>query len=133
MQVAKSGTTWTAAVRAPAAALAIAATVQVLAAGTHPVTGEALADDQMFTYRLLDQFPTLDPQLNQETAGFHVIRDLFEGLLNQDAQGNLIPGVATRYAVGAPRPSPLIVPPDRRGRGTLPRWKLESARSAIFG
>ena len=98
MQVAKSRTTWTAAVMASGAALAIAATVQVQAAGTHPVTGEALAGNQTFTYRLLDQFPTLDPQLNQETSGFHVIRDLFEGLLNQDAQGNLVPGVATGYA-----------------------------------
>ena len=97
MQVAKSRTTWTAAVKASGAALVIAATVQVQAAGTHPVTGEALADNQTFTYRLLDQFPTLDPQLNQETAGFHVIRDLFEGLLNQDATGNLVPGVATGY------------------------------------
>ena len=37
------------------AAFAIAATTQSQAAGTHPVTGEALADDQTFTYRLLDQ------------------------------------------------------------------------------
>jgi oligopeptide transport system substrate-binding protein len=79
-------------------ALAIAAAGQVRATGTHPATGEKLADDQTFTYRLLDQFPTLDPQLNQETDGFHVIRDLFEGLLNQDAKGNLVPGVATGYA-----------------------------------
>ena len=80
------------------AALAITASAPAQAAGNHPVTGEALAEDQTFTYRLLDQFPTLDPQLNQETAGFHVIRDLFEGLLNQDAEGNLVPGVATHYA-----------------------------------
>ena len=94
--------------RAPGSALALAlivafvsaavAPAPALAAGTHPVTGEALAGDQTFTYRLLDQFPTLDPQLNQEVAGFHVIRDLFEGLLNQDAKGNLVPGVATEYA-----------------------------------
>ena len=62
------------------------------------MTGEALADDQTFTYRLLDQFPTLDPQLNQDVSGFHVIRDLFEGLLSQDGDGNLVPGVATHYA-----------------------------------
>ena len=68
-----------------------------LAAGTHPVTGEALAGDQTFTYRLLDQFPTLDPQLNQDVSGFHVIRDLFEGLLSQDAKGALVPGVASGY------------------------------------
>ena len=84
--------------KASAAALAIAAAAPAGAAGTHPVTGEALSEDQTFTYRLLDQFPTLDPQLNQETSGFHIIRDLFEGLLAQDAQGNLVPGVATHYA-----------------------------------
>ena len=88
--------------RAVVAVAALAATValsaNVVAAGTHPVTGEALADDQTFTYRLLDQFPTLDPQLNQDVSGFHVIRDLFEGLLSQDAQGKLVPGVATGYS-----------------------------------
>ena len=80
------------------AALAIAAPAQSPAADTHPVSGEALAEDQTFTYRLLDQFPTLDPQLNEDTSGFHIIRDLFEGLLSQDGDGNLVPGVATHYA-----------------------------------
>ena len=98
MQIEKSRTTLTGAVKALAAVLAVATMGQVHAAGTHPITGEALSDNQTFTYRLLDQFPTLDPQLNEETAGFHVIRDLFEGLLNQDAKGNLVPGVATHYA-----------------------------------
>ncbi len=70
---------------------------QVWSAESHPVTGEELSDDQTFTYRLLDQFPTLDPQLNQDVSGFHVIRDLFEGLLSQDAEGNLVPGVATGF------------------------------------
>ncbi len=78
------------------AVLAVSFT-QAFGGGTHPVTGEALSDDQTFTYRLLDQFPTLDPQLNQDTSGFHVIRDLFEGLLSQDASGNLVPGVATHF------------------------------------
>ena len=79
------------------AALVVATATAAHAAGTHPVTGEALADDQTFTYRLLDQFPTLDPQLNEDTSGFHIIRDLFEGLLSQDGDGNLVPGVATHY------------------------------------
>ena len=83
--------------RLTVAALALAGATSALAQATHPVTGEELAAEQTFTYRLLDQFPTLDPQLNEETAGFHVIRDLFEGLLNQDADGNLVPGVATGY------------------------------------
>ena len=89
--------TFTSTLKALAAALAVATSVQAQAAGTHPVTGEALSDNQTFSYRLLDQFPTLDPQLNEDTSGFHVIRDLFEGLLSQDADGNLVPGVATHY------------------------------------
>ena len=55
--------------------------------------GTQLAEDQTYTYRVLDEFASLDPQLNEETAGFHVIRDLFEGLISQDADGNLVPGV----------------------------------------
>ena len=69
----------------------------VHAATSHPVTGESLSDNQTFTYRLLDEVPTLDPQLNQDSEGFNVLRDLFEGLLNQNSEGNLIPGVAERY------------------------------------
>lgn len=80
-----------------ATALLMASAVPALAAGTHPETGEALSDNQTFTYRLLDQFPTLDPQLNEETAGFHVIRDIFEGLLSQDENGQLVPGVAAEW------------------------------------
>ena len=83
---------------AAAVVVAIAASGAARAAATHPATGEALADDRTFTYRLGDQFPTLDPQLNQDVSGFHVIRDLFEGLLSQDATGALVPGVATHYA-----------------------------------
>ena len=97
----KSGSTLRAPVPALALVLAVAfvsaASAPAPAAGTHPETGEALADDQTFTYRLLDQFPTLDPQLNQDVSGFHVIRDLFEGLLSQDGKGALVPGVATGY------------------------------------
>ncbi|MEL7276237.1 MAG: peptide ABC transporter substrate-binding protein [Pseudomonadota bacterium] len=76
----------------------LSTTAPLLAETMHPVTGEKLSDNQTLTYRLLDQFPTLDPQLNEETSGFHVIRDLFEGLLSQDENGNLIPGVATEWA-----------------------------------
>ena len=68
----------------------------VHAATSHPVTGESLSDNQTFTYRLLDEVPTLDPQLNQDSEGFNVLRDLFEGLLNQNSEGNLVPGVAER-------------------------------------
>ena len=59
--------------------------------------GQELAENQIFTYRLLDEIPTLDPQLNEDSEGFDVLRDLFEGLLNQDSQGNLEPGVAKQF------------------------------------
>ncbi|WP_425439425.1 peptide ABC transporter substrate-binding protein [Poseidonocella sedimentorum] len=72
-------------------------TSQAFAAGTHPVTGEALADDQTFTYRVLDEHSSLDPQVVEDVTGSEVVRDLFEGLMNQDAEGNLVPGVATGY------------------------------------
>ena len=70
--------------------LATFAASSVLAAGSHPVTGEALADDQTFTYSLLDEFTTADPQMVKDVSGSYFVRDLFEGLMNQDADGNLI-------------------------------------------
>ncbi len=59
--------------------------------------GTVLAENQTFTYRQLDEFSSLDPQIVEDVSGSEVIRDLFEGLLNQDAEGNLVPGVATRW------------------------------------
>ena len=88
---------WRTSVITMAAVVLAGSLAQAWSAESHPVTGEPLSDDQTFTYRLLDQFPTIDPQLNQDVSGFHVIRDLFEGLLSQDAEGNLVPGVATGF------------------------------------
>lgn len=65
--------------------------------GRHPVTGERLAEEQVFTYRALAEPSSLDPQLVEDLDGAYIVRDLFEGLLNSNAQGNLIPGVARRY------------------------------------
>ncbi|MDG1377075.1 MAG: peptide ABC transporter substrate-binding protein [Yoonia sp.] len=66
---------------------------------THPVTGEVLATDQSFTYRDLDESPSIDPGMAEDSAGGDILRDLFEGLMAQDGDGNLIPGVATGYTV----------------------------------
>ena len=77
--------------------LAFFASSSVMAAATHPVTGETLADDQTFTYSLLDEFTSVDPQIVEDVSGSDIVRDLFEGLMNQDADGNLVPGVATGY------------------------------------
>jgi len=84
-------------------AASVAAVMVSMAGGSafadtmHPMTGEKLAADQTFTYRLLDGLPSLDPQLVEDVSGADVIRDLFEGLMNQDADGNLVPGVAESY------------------------------------
>ncbi|MCZ6618769.1 MAG: peptide ABC transporter substrate-binding protein [Gammaproteobacteria bacterium] len=68
-----------------------------MAAKSHPLTGEPLAGDQTFTYRLLDEHSSLDPQIVEDVSGADIVRDLFEGLMNQDSDGRLIPGVATRF------------------------------------
>ena len=59
--------------------------------------GTVLAEDQTFTYRDLDEFSSLDPQIVEDVSGSAIIRDLFEGLLNEDADGNLVPGVAESW------------------------------------
>ena len=68
------------------------------AADKHPVTGDPLAENQTFKFRLNAQFPTIDPQLIEETVGGHVSRQLFEGLTTQTADGSLRPGVATEWS-----------------------------------
>ncbi len=73
------------------------ASTPALAAKSHPLTGELLADDQTFTYRLLDEHSSVDPQIVEDVSGADIVRDLFEGLMNQDGDGNLVPGVATRF------------------------------------
>ena len=64
-----------------------------------PMAGEKLAADQTFTYSDIDEFSSVDPQIVEDVSGSDIVRDLFEGLFNQDAKGNLVPGVATSYDV----------------------------------
>lgn len=66
---------------------------------THPETGEKLASEQVFTYQALDESPSIDPGLVEDVAGAAIVRDLFEGLMNQAPDGTLVPGVATEYSV----------------------------------
>ncbi|WP_300513533.1 peptide ABC transporter substrate-binding protein [Aliiroseovarius sp.] len=80
-------------------ASAVSLAAPAFAAGTHPVTGEPLADDQTFTYRVLDEHTSVDPQIVEDVTGSEIVRDLFEGLYNQDAEGNLEPGVALSHTV----------------------------------
>ncbi len=66
-----------------------------------PMAGETLSADQTFTYSLLDEFSSVDPQVVEDTSGADIVRDLFEGLYNQDADGNLVAGVALSHDVSA--------------------------------
>jgi oligopeptide transport system substrate-binding protein len=75
------------------------ATGFALAEAMHPVTGEKLSDNQTYTYRDLDSLPTIDPQLIEDNAGHDVARNLFEGLMNQNEKGELVPGVAESFTV----------------------------------
>ncbi len=79
--------------------LAMSSVVYADSHATHPETGEALASDQTFTYRVGDESPSYDPGVVEDTYGAEVVRDLFEGLYNQDAAGNLEAGVALSHNV----------------------------------
>ncbi|MCP4232305.1 MAG: peptide ABC transporter substrate-binding protein [Aestuariibacter sp.] len=77
----------------------LAATITSGAFAATVPSGTKLASDQTFTYRVLDEFSSLDPQVVEDTNGADVVRDLFEGLYNQDSGGNNVPGVATSHDV----------------------------------
>ncbi len=74
-------------------------TKAVLLATAFAFASPALADGNTFTYRILDEFTSVDPQLVEDVSGSEIVRDLFEGLYNQDAKGNLVPGVALSHTV----------------------------------
>lgn len=59
--------------------------------------GTKLADEQVFTYRVLDQINSLDPQLAEDVDSAAVVNNLFEGLYNEDATGGPVPGVAESF------------------------------------
>ncbi|MGY0398853.1 MAG: peptide ABC transporter substrate-binding protein [Ostreibacterium sp.] len=42
---------------------------------------------------------TLDPQINRGVAGSNILRDLFEGLVAEDKDGKLVPGIAKNWDV----------------------------------
>ena len=70
-----------------------------LLAGGHVPADVTLAEDQTFTYRVLDEHSSVDPGIVEDVSGSEIVRDLFEGLMNEDPDGNLVPGVATSFEV----------------------------------
>ncbi|MCC1494034.1 peptide ABC transporter substrate-binding protein [Cognatishimia sp. F0-27] len=77
----------------------LSSTLMVQAFAADVPEGTTLAEEQTFTYRVLDEFSSFDPQVVEDVNGSEVVRDLFEGLYNQDAAGNIIPGVALSHSV----------------------------------
>ena len=59
--------------------------------------GTALADKQEIVRHIKDEPASLDPIKAVGLPEAQLARDLFEGLVNQDANGKVIPGVATRW------------------------------------
>lgn len=78
---------------------ALLAALALPAQAVQPAEGETLADSQTYTYWLLDAIKSLDPAKNTDAEGSDVLRQLFEGLYNEDEKGAMIPGVATDYAL----------------------------------
>ncbi|WP_415679360.1 ABC transporter substrate-binding protein, partial [Vibrio mytili] len=76
------------------AGLAVASTASFAA---HVPAGTKLADVQEIVRGNGTEVATIDPHKSQGVPESHVIRDLLEGLVNQDADGNTIPGVAESW------------------------------------
>ncbi len=57
------------------------------------------ATDAVFRYDIPYPVTSLDPQFATDTSSRMLIDNLFEGLLVQNPQGDLLPGVATGYTV----------------------------------
>ncbi|ALB62882.1 Periplasmic Murein Peptide-Binding Protein MppA [Cronobacter condimenti 1330] len=59
--------------------------------------GTVLAEHQTLVRHLKDEPASLDPAKAVGLPEIQVLRDLFEGLVNQNEKGELVPGVATQW------------------------------------
>ncbi len=78
---------------------ALAAALAAPAFAAQPAEGENLADQQGLNYWILDAIKSLDPQLTTTRTDSDMIRQLFEGLMNEDEAGAMIPGAAESHEV----------------------------------
>lgn len=68
------------------------------AIAANPPAGSQLAEQQQIVRHIKDEPASLDPLKAVGLPEIQVIRDLFEGLTNQDAQGKIVPGVAQSWS-----------------------------------
>ena len=80
-------------------AAALAALLALPAVAVQPAEGERLAEDQSFTFWLPDAVGVLDPAQTSDPEGMDLLRQLFEGLMTEDATGAMIPDMAERHEV----------------------------------
>ncbi|WP_330981818.1 MULTISPECIES: peptide ABC transporter substrate-binding protein [Enterobacterales] len=71
--------------------------VSSLAVAAEVPQGTVLAQQQTLVRHIKDEPASLDPAKAVGLPEIQVIRDLFEGLVNQGGKGNIIPGVATKW------------------------------------
>ncbi|CCO78726.1 peptide ABC transporter substrate-binding protein [Erwinia amylovora] len=79
---------------------ALAGLALLISSGAHAAdipAGTQLAQRQEIVRHIKDEPASLDPAKAVGLPEIPVIRDLFEGLTNQDARGNIIPGVASSW------------------------------------
>jgi len=79
------------------AALSLSSVITPALAANVPA-GAQLADQQQIVRHIKDEPASLDPLKAVGLPEIQVIRDLFEGLTNQDAQGKIVPGVAQSWS-----------------------------------
>ncbi|MGR2767501.1 peptide ABC transporter substrate-binding protein [Photobacterium ganghwense] len=60
-----------------------------------------LAKEQVLVRGNGDEVPTLDPSFSSDSASSRVIGDMFEGLVTQSPEGEIIPALATRWEQSA--------------------------------
>jgi oligopeptide transport system substrate-binding protein len=60
-------------------------------------SGTDLADVQVLRLGNGSEIQTLDPQIGQEVQGANVMRDVFEGLVGEAPNGDLVPGAAESW------------------------------------
>ncbi len=78
---------------------ALATVFSVNAMAAHPPSGTILAKEQSLVRGNGSEPASLDPQKVEGVPGGTVDRDLFEGLVTQDSNGNIIPGQAESWTI----------------------------------
>ncbi|TRW96193.1 peptide ABC transporter substrate-binding protein [Paracoccus sp. M683] len=81
------------------ATTALALALALPANAAQVAVGDTLADNQELSFWILDAIKSLDPQKNTDKTGSYVLAQLFEGLMNEDAKGAMVPGAAESYEV----------------------------------